>query len=275
MQKSLPKNKTKIKVVVIGSGNLAWHVVSHLSFFKRFEILVYGRTLSPNLKSLQKEFKVNITSDWKKIPGNAGFYFICVSDKAIKPIGSQIKKMNTNGLVVHTSGTSPLLTLSGVSKNTGVFYPLQTFTFGQSVNWWEVPIFIEASNSRSLEQLNRLAGLFSNSVVKLNSEERIKLHLAAVVAGNFSNAMYSAAYLYLENELDKGFFNYLIPLITRTAKKTRSVDPIVAQTGPAVRRDKETQKKHLQLLRKHSDLKKLYKGISKLIIKQQKNNAKL
>jgi predicted short-subunit dehydrogenase-like oxidoreductase (DUF2520 family) len=275
MQKPLPKNKTRIKVVVIGSGNLAWHIVSHLSFFKRFEILVYGRTLSPNLKSLQKEFKVNITADWKKVPVNAGFYFICVNDKSIKPVAAQIKKIKTNGLVLHISGTSPLLTLTGVSKNIGVFYPLQTFTFGQSVNWWEVPVFIEAGNARSLEQLNRLAGLFSNSVIKLNSEQRIKLHLAAVVAGNFSNAMYSAAYLYLEKELDKGFFNYLIPLITKTAKKTRSVEPLIAQTGPAVRKDKETQKKHLQLLKKHPDLKKLYKSISKLIIKQQKNNAKL
>lgn len=275
MPRSLPKNKSRIKIVVIGSGNLAWHIVSHLSFFKRFEILVYNHTSSANLKSLQKEFKVGITSDWKKVPDNAGFYFICTNDGSIKTISSELKKLKTNGLVLHTSGTSPLSSISSASKNTGVFYPLQTFSFGQSVNWWEVPVFIEASNARSLEQLNRLAGLFSNSVVKLNSEQRIKLHLAAVVAGNFSNAMYAAAYLFLEKELDKGFFNYLIPLITKTAKKTRSVEPLKAQTGPAARKDKGTQKKHLQLLKKHPDLKKLYKSISKLIIKQQKNNAKL
>jgi predicted short-subunit dehydrogenase-like oxidoreductase (DUF2520 family) len=275
MQKSLPKNKSKIKIVIIGSGNLAWHLVSHLSFFKRFDILVYNQTLSPNLNSLQKEFKVDITNDWKKIPSNAGFYFIATNDESVKATAAKIQKFKTKGLVLHSSGTLPLSGISGLSKNTGVFYPLQTFTFGQSVNWWEVPIFIEAGNSYSLDNLQRLAGLFSNSVVKLNSQQRAKLHLAAVVAGNFSNAMYSAAYLFLENELDKGFFNYLVPLITKTAKKTRSVDPLKAQTGPVARKDKHTQKVHLQLLKKHPDLKKLYKTISKLIIKQQKNNAKL
>ncbi len=267
--------KNKIKIVIIGSGNLAWHIVSHLSFFKRFNILVYNKNLSPNLKSLQREFKVGITNDWKKIPNNAGFYFICTGDESIKETSSKIKKLKTKGLVLHTSGTSPLSAIKMVSKNTGVFYPLQTFSFGQSVNWWEVPIFVEASNSKTLEILNRFAGLFSNSVIKLNSEQRIKLHLAAVIAGNFSNAMYAASYLYLEKELDKGFFNYLIPLITKTGKKIRSVEPLKAQTGPASRKDKETQKKHLQLLKKYPELKKLYKSTSKLIIKQQKSNAQL
>ncbi len=269
------KKIVKIKVLVIGSGNLAWHIVSHLSFFKRFEITVYNRTLTPNLKQLQKEFKASIITDWSKVDKDTDLFFVCTSDSAIPSFASKIKKSKAKGFVLHTSGTVPLKAISTASKNTGVFYPLQTFTFGQSVLWPEVPIFIEASDKQALYFMESFAKLFSNTVVKLNSEQRLKLHLAAVIAGNFSNAMYSAANNFADKELGKDYFKYLIPLIVKTAKKTRSVSPVKAQTGPAVRGDKKTQKQHLQLLKKYPDLKKIYKSLSKLIEKQQKGNAKL
>jgi predicted short-subunit dehydrogenase-like oxidoreductase (DUF2520 family) len=268
------KKNIKIKVLVIGSGNIGWHIVSHLSFFKRFDITVYNRTLTPNLKQLQKEFKVNITANWKKIDKETDLFFICTSDSAIKSIASQIKKLKSKGFVIHTSGTTPLKAISIASKNTGVFYPLQTFTFGQSVFWPEVPVFVEASDPKALHFMDSFAKLFSNAVVKLNSGQRLKLHLAAVIAGNFSNAMYAAANDFTDKELGKEYFNYLVPLIVKTAKKTRSVTPVKAQTGPAARGDKNTQKQHLLLLKKYPDLKKIYKSLSKLIEKQQRGNAK-
>jgi predicted short-subunit dehydrogenase-like oxidoreductase (DUF2520 family) len=270
------KKNIKIKVLIIGSGNIAWHLVSHLSFFKRFELTVYSRNQGSKLKQLQKEFKANIISDWKKIDKNYDMFFICTPDSAIPQVAQKIKKLKTKGMVIHTSGTVSLKEIYKVSENTGVFYPLQTFTYGQSVNWLEVPIFIEGSNKDTLEYLQSFAGIFSGKTVRLKSAQRLKLHLAAVVAGNFSNAMYSAAYKYLHNEFGKNdYFSYLIPLIISTAKKLRSIDPFMAQTGPAARGDKKTQKQHLELLKKHPDLKKIYKSLSKLIEKQKKSHAKL
>lgn len=260
---------------MIGSGNIAWHIVSHLSFFKRFDITVFNRTLTPNLKQLQKEFKASIITDCKKIEKETELIFICTSDSAIPLIASKLKKLKLKGFVAHTSGTASLKEISGVAKNIGVFYPLQTFTFGQSVYWHEVPVFVEANGPKALNFMLSFAKLFSGTVVKLNSEQRLKLHLAAVIAGNFSNAMYTAANNFTDKELGNDFFKYLIPLIVKTAKKTRSVAPVKAQTGPAKRGDKKTQKQHLQLLKKYPDLKKLYKSLSKLIEKQQKSNAKL
>ncbi|MGZ3931104.1 MAG: Rossmann-like and DUF2520 domain-containing protein, partial [Bacteroidia bacterium] len=263
------------RLVVIGSGNLAWHIVSHLSFFRRFEILVYSRTLSPHLIQLEKEFKISITTHWNQVPADADYYFICTGDEAIKQVALKFKKLKTQGLVLHTSGTSALSVVSKASKHYGVFYPLQTFTFGKSVNWSEVPLFIEANTTKALFNLERLANLFSKTVVHMSSPDRLKLHLAAVIAGNFSNAMYASARAYLSSELDEKQFDYLIPLILQTAKKIRSAEPALVQTGPAARKDKHTQKKHIELLKRHVELKKIYKSISKLIAKQQKTNVKL
>lgn len=260
---------------MIGSGNIAWHIVSHLSFFKRFEITVYNRTSTAKLKQLQKEFKVTITTDWKKINDKTDIFFICTGDSSIKQVALKIKKLKTKGLVLHTSGTTPLSDLTSAAKNIGVFYPLQTFTFGTSVNWQEVPVFVEANNKSSFTYLNNLASLFSKTVVKTNSDTRLKLHLAAVIAGNFSNAMYASAYNYLDKSLNRSYFKYLSPLITTTAKKAVFGDPSLVQTGPAARNDKKTQQKHLMLLKKNPELKKTYKALSQLILKQQKTNVKL
>jgi predicted short-subunit dehydrogenase-like oxidoreductase (DUF2520 family) len=269
------KVKNKIKILVIGSGNIAWHIVSHLSFFKRFEITVYNRTSTAKLKQLQKEFKVNVITDWKKINDKTDVFFICAADTAIKTFALKLKKFKTKALVLHTSGTTPLSDLNGASKNIGVFYPLQTFTFGTSVNWQEVPVFIEANNKKSVGYLTNFAGLFSKTVVKTNSNNRLKLHLAAVIAGNFSNAMYASAYNYLDKSLNRSYFKYLSPLITTTAKKAVFGDPSLVQTGPAARNDKKTQQKHLELLKKNPELKKTYKALSQLILKQKKSNVKL
>jgi len=271
---ALKKDK-KIKVLIIGSGNIAWHIVSHLSFFKRFEITVINRTNSLRLIQLQKEFKVKTITDWKKVNESSDVFFICTGDNSIKQICTKISKLKTKGLVLHTSGTTPLSELKNTSKNTGVFYPLQTFTFGQSVLWQEVPVFIEAGNKKSLDYLSSLAGLFSKTVVKSNSENRLKLHLAAVIAGNFSNAMYASAYSYLDKELNKSYFKYLCPLINVTAKKAIFGNPSLVQTGPAARDDKKTQRKHLELLKKQPELKRIYKSISKLISLQKKTDVKL
>ena len=99
--------------------------------------------------------------------------------------------------------------------------------------------------------------------------------MAAVIAGNFSNAMYASAYEYLNKELNKSYYNYLAPLITTTAKKALFNNPTTVQTGPAARNDKKTINKHIALLKKQPELKRTYKTISKLITKQQKSNAKL
>lgn len=269
------KKNNKIKVVVIGSGNLSWHIVSHLSFFSRFELLVYNKKHTPRLAQLKKEFKVAVTDDWKDVSKHAEFYFVCTSDSFIKATALKIKKLKTKGIIIHCSGTVSLSAISSASKNTGVFYPLQTFTFGKSVNWHSVPVFIEASNKDALFILKKLAGLFTQTVVELNSKQRIKLHLAAVVAANFTNAMYVAAYKYLAKEIHPDFFTYLMPLINQTVVKIKTLNPVAAQTGPASRNDQSTIDKHLNILKSNPELKALYKTISKLIVKQQKTNVKL
>jgi predicted short-subunit dehydrogenase-like oxidoreductase (DUF2520 family) len=120
----------------------------------------------------------------------------------------------------------------------------------------DIPIVIDASDKSTLKELETLAQSISDKVIEAGDEQRMKLHLAAVVVNNFVNHLYALAESYCNNEgID---FNLLIPLIKETAERMDHISPSQSQTGPALRNDKDTIEKHLALLKKYPHLKKIY-----------------
>ena len=102
----------------------------------------------------------------------------------------------------------------------------------------------------------RAHSIANEKVVRAGDDARMKLHVAAVVVSNFTNHFYTLAEEYCRKEgLD---FKLLIPLIEETALRVKNVSAKEVQTGPAVRHDKETIQKHLELLKNHPQLKNIY-----------------
>jgi len=150
-------------------------------------------------------------------------------------------------------------------NNCGVFYPLQTFSKNQKINFKDVPICIEANNKKTLNILSNLAKSVSNNIYFTNSEQRKSLHLAAVFACNFTNHLYSISENILKKEnID---FEILKPLIIETANKIKNHSPLEMQTGPAIRNDKEIIKEHLKLLKRNKTEQNIYKLLTENIIK--------
>jgi len=161
------------------------------------------------------------------------------------------------GIQVHTAGCIPMNEFEGFTTKFGVFYPLQTFSKKKSVDFSQVPICIEANNVEVQDKLVEIANLLSTKIYHINSDQRKRLHLAAVFASNFTNYMYDIASEILE---DSGFlFDIIQPLVAETADKVMTLKPYDAQTGPAVRMDEKTIAKHLSMLNSRPDLKKIYK----------------
>ena len=112
------------KVAIVGAGNLATRVSLELQN-KGVEIVqVYSRTVTSAL-SLARMLGCNYVTKPEKITADADIYLISVSDMVVTEL---LSKMNFNNkLVAHTAGSIPLKNLKKISKNHGVFYPLQTF----------------------------------------------------------------------------------------------------------------------------------------------------
>jgi hypothetical protein len=84
-----------------------------------------------------------------------------------------------------------------------------------------------------------------------------------VFCNNFVNHLYVLTEQYCKKEgLD---FYMLLPLIKETASRLEDVPPSTTQTGPAIRNDKATLEKHMELLESYPYMKKIYSLISESI----------
>lgn len=186
---------------------------------------------------------------------------LAVPDDAIPAVSNALPE--GNALVAHTAGSVAMDVIK--QERRAVFYPLQTFSKERTPNWQEIPICIEAAHLRDLEQLLHLGQVISPKVYSIDSEARLRLHLAAVLVNNFGNYLMGMAGTQLE---EAGLPSELIlPLMQETIDKLKDLSPDQAQTGPAVRDDWSTMQRHLELLT-DSDQKALYSLFSQLIQKQ-------
>ncbi len=250
----------KIKISIIGAGNLATQLGLALHNEGYLISQVYSRS-QKNASILSKKLKAEAISDIKKLSSDSTIYIIAVKDDAIESVAKQLKLKDK--IVIHTSGSVSMEVLQKSSKNYGAFYPLQTFSKEKQSNFKTIPICIEANNNNTSTTLQYFAKSISSNVKRVNSEQRKKIHLAAVFACNFSNHMYAIAEQLLAK--DKLSLDLLKPLIEETANKIKENKPSKVQTGPAIRKDKNTMDAHLKMLSKEKDLKKMYELISKSI----------
>ena len=227
-----------IKVVLIGQGNVASHLIT-----------AFGK--ATNIEVLQ------VNSRYPKNIPNSDVTIIAVSDDAISIVSEQLK--SRDGLIVHTSGTVTMGVIN--QKRKGVFYPLQSFTKNTAVDFSKVPFCLEATNTNDLELLEIVAKSIGEKSYPITSDQRKKLHLAAVFVNNFTNHMYKIGKDICDEHNVP--FEILHPLLKETAKKITSISPKEAQTGPAKRNDQETIKNHLEQL--NSQQQEIYSLITKYI----------
>jgi len=252
-----------MRISLIGAGNLATHLGLTLIENNHQVIQVFSRTLE-HASELGTRLNCPFTDHLSEIAADADLYIIAVKDFAIQSIIESVDFGDQ--LVVHTSGSVPISVFS--NKNCGVFYPLQTFSKEKAVSFDKIPILIEANKKHNRAILKSLALSISKKAVPANSDERLRIHLAAVFACNFVNHFY-----YIANQLmisQQLTLKLLKPLILETASKALSADPALVQTGPAVRNEKVVMDKHLKLLTNHPEWSKMYQLISENIYNTHK-----
>lgn len=253
----------KGKVAFVGSGNVAWHLAKALDLagLTIYQIVSKNKVTG---KDLAKIYGAYFNEAPHEVLPECDYVFLTVPDSQIESV---LKLISCNGpIFIHCAGSISLETIQGLKPRTGVFYPLQTFTIGRKINYFEVPIFVEASDTPTFKQIFELADSISNKVKFLDSPQRLNLHLAAVIANNFTNyLMGQSEQLMNSHQLA---FEDLKPLITETVNKAFDMGPSMSQTGPAARNDTSTIEKHLKMLEGLNDLQELYALISKGIQKK-------
>ncbi|MBK6935813.1 MAG: DUF2520 domain-containing protein [Chitinophagaceae bacterium] len=247
-------------IVIIGSGNVAAVLGRKFKAAGHHIIQIFSRNAKA-ASELAYEWDTESTNYKSTISKTADVYIIAISDAAIEEIIIDLKLPGK--VVAHTAASVPKEVLKKVTEHYGVFYPLQSLR-KEMINLPEVPVFFDGSDEKTKQVLGLLAKSISNENVSMvTDEDRVKLHVAAVLVSNFTNHLYCLAEEYCKKEgLD---FMQLLPLIEETAMRIKTVLPSQVQTGPAMRNDKETIQKHLAMLEKHPEIKKVYEQLTESI----------
>lgn len=256
------------KITIIGSGNVAYHLAKRLWECSFYITQIFSRKVK-NARFLAEQVNAEYTAQLMDIERSSDIYIIAISDDAIESVGEELSEiLPKQAMIVHTSGATPSTVFENNFQNYGVFYPLQSFSKNKPADFDQIPICLDASNEKTFQQLKKIAERISPKVYNINDEQRAYLHVAAVYVNNFSNYLYHiAAEILDERQIP---FELLKPLILETAQKVQTHLPSNMQTGPAMRGDQITMKRHLELLEVDVEKRKLYEYLSKQIAKDMK-----
>ena len=250
----------KPRIVLLGYGNLGYHLADALLRRGLDLVQIFNRSGIVN----PSPGKVAITTEITAIVPDAALYLLCVKDEAIAVVAEQLSLLlSPDAIVAHTSGAAPLDQIDRYFPLCGVFWPVQSFSRQVPTDFSQVPLCIAATAPKAENILLQLGHSLSSKVYSIDHEDRPRLHLAAVMANNFSNALYELAARQLK-QMDLPF-DILRPLILQTALKVQEAMPVDVQTGPAIRNDHSTLLKHLALLEDQPELRELYTLLSKHI----------
>lgn len=257
-----------MRISLIGAGRVATHLAKVLH--TQHEIIeIYSRSFDKAQK-LAQQIQSKACDTFEQMNADIDLVIIAVSDQSISGVIQQLEEYFKEVLIVHTSGSTALKVLTNIHPRSGVFYPLQTFSFERDVDWKSTPLFVEAVQESDLALLTQLAKSLSQRVYQYDSTQRLSLHLAAVFACNFTNYCYDMAKQVVDAQTVD--FSLLYPLILETAQKATQNDPRMVQTGPAMRGDQNILSMHAQMLHdeNRADLSEVYGLMSQQILSRHK-----
>ena len=132
-----------IRVSIIGSGNVAQHLIQTFSKNAAIELV---QVFTRKKESVAHLIAANqIYTDFNELIAT-DLFIIAITDDAIAEVSKELPF--NNQLVVHTSGSVAMNAVDSKNRQ-GVFYPLQTFSKSKEIDFKTIPICIEGSTKKT------------------------------------------------------------------------------------------------------------------------------
>lgn len=247
------------EIIVIGAGNLAWHLVAVL---QRAD---YSVSLASRDPARVADWPVRVIG-LADIPHDPFMVFLAVPDDAIGTVSAELSlQLPAHTPVIHTSGTTSVDQINGYFRRRGALWPIRSLRSGETVGEWrELPLIYYGSSRALMQVLGEVAEAMSDQTFVLDDDQRAQLHLAAVFSNNFVTWLYEISYQICSEQNIP--FETILPLIKNTALSQTGSPPRLRQTGAAARRDQATMKRHLKLLTGSPEYAQLYRMMSEMIM---------
>jgi len=264
----------KNKVIVIGTGNLAWHLVPNLQEIG-LSVDIWSRlpdkdTAANSWTAPVKSWSQHVTETLST--EELAAIFLAIPDDYIAEVSKRLAGLfPPETPIVHTSGTTATDRIASHFIKRAALWPIRSLRKGEEVpNWRDLPLAYYCSEPNFEMTLAVWAGTLSKLTYRLDDEQRAHLHLAAVFSNNFTTWLCQIAYeLCTEHDIP---FSALVPIIQNTFSKIDATEPALRQTGAAIRGDMATLERHQELLQNHPAYTELYRLMSGLIMGYQKKS---
>lgn len=256
-----------MKVLIVGSGNIATWLLSRMAKSPSISLSLYARDQAV-AKDLARVYGVSFINDLAVADGVFDVIILAVSDNVLGQVFNQYFNQT---IVIHCSGATSIDVLSNIAVHYGVMWPIYSIKKHLVDQLPEaIPLVINANTESTKAQLRQLAHIVSTKVDIVTEQERAALHLGATVVNNFTNHLYAQMQHWLQDkQID---FNLLIPIMMQQSLLIPStVDFQQNQTGAAIRGDENTIQNHLAQLEHTTYLKKIYELLTASIQATQKD----
>ena len=243
------------KLGFIGAGTVGTALAVRLSDKGYQVVAVSSRSQASAEKLAQEVSGCEVYNTNQDVADAAELIFITTPDDIIASVASEIR-WHTEQSVVHCSGAASTDILEPARKlgvQIGAFHPLQTFaSVRQAIENIPGSTFALEAEELLLSTLKDMATALDGHWIELKASDKVAYHAAAVIACN-----YLVTLVKLATDLWQTFnipprqaTQALLPLIRGTIHNIDTVGIPQCLTGPIVRGDTGTIKKHLEALQK-------------------------
>ncbi|MEL6445959.1 MAG: Rossmann-like and DUF2520 domain-containing protein [Bacteroidota bacterium] len=246
-------------VTVVGAGAVGRVLALRLRAHGYPIRAVLSRTRS-GADALAREVEAARASDsLRDLPDTTRFLLVCVPDDELPRVADDLARVRHDWqgtVVAHVSGALPasvLDPLADLGADVLSFHPLQTITRqSDPAALDDIYVGLEGQAKAVAAGIELAVGLGMRYLV-LSAEAKARYHLAASMASNFFVTLMGLVQeTLLSLDIDRAdSFAVIEPLVQGTLANLAASTPEDALTGPVVRGDLDTLRRHALALRQH------------------------
>jgi predicted short-subunit dehydrogenase-like oxidoreductase (DUF2520 family) len=273
----LPDMRRKPSVAIVGAGNLATALAVWLrrSGYEIEAVIARSRAASMSLKrarDLAREVGARV---WTGPPATlrADVIWFCVPDAEIAAAANAFaEKIEWQGKVaLHSSGaltSDELAALRDRGAAVASAHPLMTFVRGSQPSLEGVPFAVEG-DAAALRVARRVVKDLGGTVHSIRKEDKAAYH----AWGTFASPLFTALLATTERVAaaagvrSKDAQKRMMPILRQTLENYAAFGAPDGFSGPIVRGDIETVRRHLQVLRAPPEAREVYLALARAALK--------
>jgi len=279
----LPGMASKARIAIIGAGKLgsALAVSLRKAGYTIDVLITWSRESLPGARKLAKKVGARSGTDPREIKGEC--IWLCVPDSEISAVARAFpRQLSWKGRVaLHSSGalTSDALdSLRRRGASVASVHPLMTFVRGSRPSLAGVPFAIEG-DSAAVRMARRMVRDLGGSAYSIRRQDKAAYHAWGMFASPLLTALLATTerVAMIAGVSGKAAKKRMMPILQQTLANYAAFGAPDAFSGPIIRGDVETIRRHLSVLKREPLAREVYTALARAALSYlpTKNRDKL